>query len=122
MEYDPACCSLQSGITFYHVAGVIVRDLVIQGFANDGACAHDAWGGVALEGLDCHDNGRAGIAVMGASRVEVDHCELAGNGAAQLHLEGPSITAVHSTKLADDTAAPLVQRRRQPADDRRQGG
>ena len=72
--------------------------------------AHDAWGGVALEGLDCHDNGRAGIAVMGASRVEVDHCELAGNGAAQLHLEGPSITAVHSTKLADDTAAPLVHR------------
>ena len=49
---------------------------------------NDATGPVVLYNVSAQDNGRSGIAVVGASEVDMQACTLADNGKSQLLLEG----------------------------------
>jgi hypothetical protein len=106
-DYNLSCCLHPVGVTLYNVHDVIVENLNIRGFYLDGVNCHDNVTRSDLLGLDCSHNGRSGISVGGASRVRIDTCTAAGNGAAQIRTEGYSITMLVDNKL-DATSAPAV--------------
>ena len=98
---------LTVGITLYEVKYLRIEDLTVQGFQLDGINAHDKAMDVQLEKITARGNGRSGISVGGASRVEISDTVLGNNGAAQLRTEGYSTTKVKDTELFD-TSAPAV--------------
>jgi hypothetical protein len=102
-------CHLPVGITLYEVRGVVVRDLIVQGFQLDGINAHDGVFDAILRGVVCRGNARSGVSVGGASRMHIDDCILGNNGTAQLRTEGYSYTRVTNSHLLDN-AAPAVVR------------
>jgi len=57
--------------------------------------------------LNTVENGRSGISVGGVSRVRIDTCTAAGNGAAQVRLEAVSTVQMLDNTL-DPTSAPAV--------------
>ena len=108
-DYRLSCAALSVGITLYEVHDVVVSDLVVQGYQLDGVNAHDGVGECLLAGLTCRGNGRAGVAVMGASHVEISGCLIGDNGLAQLYTEGQSLTSVEDSELLSGTAPPVVR-------------
>jgi hypothetical protein len=109
-QYDLSYTSLQVGITLYEVRHVLLTDLVVQGFQQDGVNAHDSVFDTTLAGLTCRGNGRSGISIGGASRVKVLACLVGDNGTAQVRTEGFSITEiVNSDLIAADHAPATVQ-------------
>lgn len=108
-SYSLSCCGQTVGITLYDVHDCVVQDLMIRGFQLDGINAHDTVTRTDLVGLSCHDNGRSGISIGGASRVRVEACSSAGNGEAQLRTEGYCIVELIGNML-DATSAPAVIR------------
>ena len=60
-DYDLRCSNWQTGITLYHVDRVVISDLIVQGFQLDGISAFNSARDVALAGVTCRGNGRAGI-------------------------------------------------------------
>jgi hypothetical protein len=109
-DYRLSCGGLSVGITLYEVHDVVVSDLVVQGYQLDGVNAHDGVNECLLVGLTCRGNGRAGVAVMGASRVELSGCLIGDNGAAQLYTEGHSLTSIEDSELLPATAPAVVRR------------
>lgn len=108
-SYDLACCLHPAGITLYNVHDVIVENLVVRGYYLDGVNAHDTTTRTDLIGLVCQHNGRSGISIGGASRVRIDTCTAAGNGAAQVRTEGYSITQLIDNRFDPATAPALVR-------------
>jgi len=111
-DYRLSCAALSVGITLYEVHDLVVSDLVLQGYQLDGVNAHDGVRECLLTGLTCRGNGRAGIAVMGASRVEISGCLLGDNGLAQLYTEGQSLASVEDCQLLPGSAPPMLGRGR----------
>ncbi len=109
-DYELGYCTLQTGITLYHVRDVVIEDLTVQGFHVDGVNVSDGVGWTELHGLTCRANGRSGISVGGSSRVVIDGCTLSDNGTAQLRSEGYSHTSVQETRLLDNTAPAIEWR------------
>jgi hypothetical protein len=108
-SYSARFTALPVGITLYEVQHVVVRDLVVQGFQLDGINAHDGVRGTRLVGLNCRGNGRSGISVGGASRVQIDACLVGNNGVAQVRTEGYCHAELISCDLLDNTAPRIVQ-------------
>jgi hypothetical protein len=108
--YQPACCHLQTGITLDHVHDIVIQNLTIQGFQVDGVAAFDAVRSGRLDGLACRANGRSGISVSGASRVELNGCVLVDNGEGQLRSEGFAQTHVYQSELIANTSQALLLR------------
>jgi hypothetical protein len=108
-SYDLSCCGMQAGITVYDVTDVIIRDLVIRGYQLDGVNCHDTVRRSDLVNLKCIENGRSGISIGGACRVRVDTCSAAGNGAAQMRVEGFCIVQTIGN-LFDAASAPAIVR------------
>jgi hypothetical protein len=108
--YDPACAALQTGISLYHVEGVEISDLTVQGFQLDGVSAFDTARDVKLTRVTVRGNGRSGVAVGGASRVEIVDSLLGDNGTSQLRTEAYSHTRVNGCELIDNTAPALLVR------------
>lgn len=104
-SYDPACAGEWTGITLYDVQNVVVRNVIVRGFAFDGLNAHDDVFNGRFEGVLARDNGRSGFSIGGASRVKLTNCEATHNHEAQLRTEGFSITKIVDCKL-DPTTAP----------------
>ena len=73
---------------------VVIRDLTVQGFQLDGINAHDCAKDCQLIGVIARGNGRAGIAVGGASSVRIKSCLLSDNGDEQILTDGPSMTSI----------------------------
>jgi hypothetical protein len=103
--YDLRCCGLTVGITLYDVRDVVISDLTVRGFQLDGVNAHDNVRQTDLLGLTCIHNGRSGISVQNSSRVRIEACTAAGNGAAQIRQEDFSIVQLIDNQL-DETTAP----------------
>ena len=99
--YELSCCRLGSGITLYSVRDVVIRDLTVQGFHADGISAWDVVGDALFERVTCRGNGRSGVSVSGASRVDLNRCVLGDNGQAQLRIDGQSHTRLDDCELVE---------------------
>ena len=109
-DYRLSCATLSVGITLYEVHDVVVSGLVVQGYQLDGVNAHDGVAECLLTDLTCRGNGRAGVAVMGASHVEISGCLIGDNGLAQLYCEGQSLASIENSQLLPGTAPPVMRR------------
>lgn len=96
------------GITLYEVHNVAVVNLTVQGFQLDGVNAHDGVRDAQLNGLVCRGNGRSGISVGGASRVEIRGATLGNNGVAQLRVEGKAKVRVEGSRLLETGVPPYI--------------
>lgn len=108
-QYHASCAGLLTGLTIYDVRDVVIRNLVVRGFALDGVNAHDNAFNVRLEGVVSDDNGRSGFSVGGASQVRLIGCEAAGNHVAQLRSEGYCHVLHGECQFAESTAPAIVQ-------------
>ena len=107
--YQASCCGLQTGITLYYVHNVLIRDLVVQGFAVDGIAVHDVVGDTRLERVTSRDNGMSGVSVRGASWLEMDQCKLLGNGQSQLRVENFARCWLYQCELSPEVAPAIQQ-------------
>lgn len=108
-SYDLYCCGAKTGITLYNVHDVVISDLVVRGFHLDGVNAHDNVRRTDIIGVNSSANGRSGFSVGGASRVRIEDCAAAGNGAAQVRTEGFSILQLNGGNFDPASAPALVQ-------------
>lgn len=107
--YKLACCREQVGVTLYDVHDVIIEDLNVRGFWLDGVNCHDNVRRSDLVRITASQNGRSGFSVGGSCRVRIDTCTAAGNGAAQVRVEGYSIVEMIDNTL-EPTSAPAIIR------------
>ena len=103
-DYNLSCADEQTGITLFHVDRVVIADLTVQGFQLDGISLGNSARNVTLSGVMCRGNGRSGVAVGGASSVEIDGSSLGNNELAQLLTLPYSRTQLHDTLLLGNTA------------------
>lgn len=108
--YPLSYSALQTGITVYHVHDVVIMDLIVQGFRLDGVNVNDGVRNCKLVDVTSRGNGRAGVTVAGSSHARLDGCLIGDNGAAQLLVEGVSVTKVENSELLTATAPAVVQR------------
>jgi hypothetical protein len=106
-SYDISCCGGKTGITLYNVHDVVISGLTIRGFHLDGLNAHDNVRRTDIIEVTSNSNGRSGLSVGGASRVRIENCTAAGNGAAQVRTEAYSITQINGGAF-DETMAPAL--------------
>ncbi len=109
-DYPLSYAARQVGITLLHVDRVLIRNLTVQGFQLDGINAHNNARRVTIVGVTCRGNGRSGIAVGGASLVNINDCVLGNNGRAQLLSLPHSETHLHGTDLIANTAPAWLNR------------
>lgn len=107
-DYNLSYARQQTGITLFHVRHVAIVNLTVQGFRLDGINAHNSAGGVYLGGVTSRGNGRSGITVGGASKVEIGVSVLGSNGRAQLLTLPYSETLVRNSQLFSKTAPAWV--------------
>ena len=107
-DYNLTCAHQQTGITLFHVRGVAIVNLTVQGFRLDGINAYNSAREVYLTSVTCRGNGRSGITVGGASQVEIDVCIVGNNGRAQLLTLPHGRTVVRNSQLFSNTAPARV--------------
>lgn len=76
----------QTGLSLYQVENVRIVDLTLRDFRFDGIHAQNMCRNVTLENVTCFNNGRAGLAVSGTSKVEVIGGNFSGNGRFQIRI------------------------------------
>ncbi len=103
-DYQLTYAKLPVGITLYKVEHVVIADLVVQGFQRDGVALNDSFGPCLLLRLNCRGNGRAGICVQGAARVNVRDTVVGDNGQAQVLMDGRGEANLRHCELIDNTA------------------
>ena len=103
-DYHLTYAHLQTGITLFHVDRVLISDLTVQGFRLDGINLQNSARHVSLVCVTCRGNGRGGVAVGGASLVDIDRSLLGDNGQAQLLTLPSSETFVRNSHLLSNTA------------------
>jgi hypothetical protein len=108
-SYDLSCCGETVGVTLYEVHDVVVRDLALRGFQLDGINCHDNVRRSDLVRIAADANGRSGISIGGSCRVRVDSCSAAGNGEAQMRLEGYCLVEMLDNQLDPATAPALLR-------------
>lgn len=109
-DYNLTCAHLQTGITLFHVDRLGIVNLTVQGFQLDGISAYNSARDVYLGRVVCRGNGRSGITVGGASKVEIDVSTLGNNGRAQLLTLPYSETSVRNSDVFSNTAPAWVDR------------
>ena len=117
LDYELSLTDLQVGISIYNVRGLIISDLTIQGFRQDGINAHDNVFECELAELRVRGNGRSGISVGGSSRVLIEACLIGSNGKTQVRTEARSIVKLRSNDIisaddgtgVDDGGAQVIQ-------------
>ena len=109
-DYALTVATRQVGITLFHVDHVAVVDLTIQGFQLDAVNAHNSARNVVLQQVTCRGNGRAGVAVGGASLVCIESSLVGNNGEAQLLTSPHSETIVRQSNLLSNTAPAWLDR------------
>jgi hypothetical protein len=109
-DYALSYASLPTGITLYQVERVVIADLVVQGYRIDGINAANSAGHIHLSNVICRGNGRSGLAVGGASIVQLDASLAGNNGEAQLLTLPCSHVSVHNSRLLSNTAPAWVDR------------
>jgi len=100
-SYDLACCGDAVGITLHQVHGVVVADLVVQGYQLDGIAAHDLVRDCQLVGVTCRGNGRSGVSVTGSSEVAIESSQLLANTAPAVVSEGGEVIEAQPPQAAE---------------------
>jgi hypothetical protein len=77
----------QTGLTLVAVENIVIRDLTIQHFRQDGINLHDRCRNIVLRNVTCQENGRAGIVVSGTSSVQLENVTCQRNREASLLVE-----------------------------------
>ncbi len=113
LDQSPAGLAIEStmhptGITLYDVQNVVIRDLVVRGYRIDGINAHDRCSNVKLINVSARENGRSGLTVAGASRVEIGATLSELNGESQLRVEGRAIAYLGNVDVAEETDQGIV--------------
>jgi hypothetical protein len=103
-DYELRHCGLQTGISLYGVRNVRIENLVIQGFHTDGINAADRVRDCVIAGVECRANGRSGLSVAGASRVDVLDSYFYDNGRVQVRSEGFAKVALDRCEVLDESA------------------
>jgi hypothetical protein len=103
-DYPLSYAARPAGISLLAVHDVLIRDFVIEGFHLDGVNALNDSRAVRLAGVTSRGNGRSGVAVGGASLVDIEACRLSGNGYAQLLTLPLSETHLRKNELLSNTA------------------
>lgn len=98
----------QTGITLLDVEYVLIRDLTLQHFRQDGIHLQDRCREVRLENVVCRENGRCGIVLRGNSRARLSGVTLAGNRVESLLVEGLATADVEGSHFdREPTVRPL---------------
>jgi len=103
-DYDFTYAKLPTGITLFHVRRVGIVNLTVQGFQIDGINAHNSARKVYLGRVTARGNGRSGVAVGGASQVEIDLSLIGNNGQAQVITFPHSETVVRNSNIFSNPA------------------
>lgn len=109
-DYALTVASRRVGITLFHVENVAIVDLTIQGFQLDAINCCNSARNIAIDRVTCRGNGRAGIAVGGASLVNIEESLVGNNGEAQLLTSPYSETFVRDSNLLSNTAPAWLDR------------
>ena len=72
------------GISLINVENIVIRDLTIRHFRQDGVNAHDRANTVILDRVTILENGRAGLSASGTSLVGIRDSTVQGNREAQV--------------------------------------
>jgi hypothetical protein len=83
-EVPLAFAAEEVGITLLDADDVVIRNLELRHFRLDGINVHDRCQNVLLDNVRLIENGRAGLAVGGASLVGIKDSELRGNRVTQV--------------------------------------
>jgi len=97
------------GITLYDVHDIVIRDLIVQGFALDGINLHDGATNIELTRVSLRGNGRSGLHVGGACRATLHDSHASDNGRAQVHVEGACRLHLRQNEFLEDSA-PAIRR------------
>ena len=119
-DYALTYAGRRVGITLFHVDGVKILNLTVEGFQLDGINAHNSARNVSIHQVTCRGNGRAGVSVGGASSVRIESCLLGDNGQAQLltqplsqtHLEGSQLLSLTAPGWVDEGGRVFVDGKR----------
>jgi hypothetical protein len=103
-DYHLSYSELTVGITVYKVEGVVISNVIVQGFQLDGISLNDAVGPTILSGVTARGNGRSGVAVSGVSDVNLQGCLLGDNGHCQLLLQEFAEVNLANCDVVDNTA------------------
>lgn len=87
------------GLTLLDVHDVIIRNVTIRHFRQDGINAHDRCQNIILENVRLQNNGRAGISAGGNSLVGLRDCQSTGNRIAQVMVSERSQVELLKTVL-----------------------
>lgn len=107
-DYPLRYAKLATGITLHHVQGITIRDLIVQGFQLDGINLANTARDIRLQRVVLRGNGRAGLAVGGASRGDLIDSLLGDNGVAQILTLPNSELHVHNCQVLGNTAPAWV--------------
>ena len=99
----------QTGLTLYQVEHVRIVGVTLRDFRFDGLRAQNMCRSVTLEDVNCVNNGHAGIAVSGTSRIEMIGGSLAENGRHSLLVSSPAAANLQdvTTDVEPTVIAPL---------------
>ncbi len=103
-DYPLFHSAAEVGITLVQTRGVVIHDLVVEGFRLDGIAAHDDVRYTTLASITARGNGRAGISVTGASQVVLTASLVGDNLEAQLLAGERGRLQVTNSTLLDRTA------------------
>jgi hypothetical protein len=107
-DYLLTYAKLSVGITVYKADDVLIHNLTVQGFQLDGINFHDATGPCRLIDVTARNNGRSGVAVVGASTAELHSCWLGSNGLCQLFMDDYSTCDLIHTEVVGDAATKWI--------------
>lgn len=108
-DYALTYAKLSVGITLYKADDVRIHNLTVQGFELDGINLHDATGPCRLIEVTARNNGRSGVAIVGASMAELHSCVLGSNGLCQILVDDySSCDLIHCEVSGDKDVKWLV--------------
>lgn len=90
---------VQTGITLIGVENIIIRNLTVRHFRQDGVHLHDRCKNVVLDNVICTENGRAGIVAGGTSEVLLFESQSVSNRQYSLLVEDFAAVESQDTEL-----------------------
>lgn len=96
-----------TGITLLDTQDVVIRNLTVRYYRQDGVNVHDRSRNVILENVTLEANGRSGLSASGNSLVGLKGCTLVNNRVAQLLITERAQVELLKTKLGDAPGRPF---------------